>query len=531
MNEEINTIIKDWRTIDISFGLIYPNIYSIGMSSYSIRLLYSLINSYQNIACERIFLPEKLNYPATKDYKPHYTIRSIENGILPQNFDILGFSIHYENDFRNIMWLLDKCNIPLSYNKRREEIKKNEREYPLVIGGGPAVTSNPQPLSKLFDVFFIGDAEPVLEKFFQLFLNYKTNNLGFNQFLRDLIELDGLYIPHLKNKVKRQVVENLDDSLIHTYQLIPNSKSVKGSFGQSFFIEVNRGCPFQCKFCLSSHHNSPFRNRSFEKIRNIIDKAVSVFEFDKISLIGSCVSSHLDFYEICEYVLEKGKRLLIPSIRIDHLTEQLIDIFEKAGIKTLTIAPEAGSEKLRYSIGKKISDEKIFQKVQMINISEIKNIKLYFLIGLPSETEEDIEKMISMIIKFNELGFNKNSLRVSINPMIPKLNTPYQTEIDFFLEENLPILRKKFKRIKNELEHLKAVKLNIGNITNLLKTARLQTLFSLGNEDVSEILIDYYRNGATFGALRRVINQRKFSIENYLLCIKKRYSPWKLHNI
>jgi len=524
--EEVNKIIKDWRNIDISFGLIYPNTYSLGMSSYSIRLLYSLINAYQNIVCERIFLPEKLRYPANKDFHPEYSIRSLENGILPQDFDILGFSIHFENDFRNILWLLDKSNIPLLYRERKEDRKEKSLEYPLIIGGGPAVTSNPKPLSKIFDIFFIGDAEPLLENFFQLFLKYKFNNLNFNQFLDKLAEIRGLYIPSLKNNVKRLIVNNLDKSEELLYQLIPSSKDKKGAFEESFFIEINRGCPFQCKFCISSFHNSPFRNRSFENILNNINNAVTSFEFDSISLIGSCISCHPHFIDICKHIIAKKKRLLIPSIRIDHLTSNIIEILEKGKIKTITIAPETGSEKLRFYIGKEITDETIYRKITMIRESSIKNIKMYFLIGLPSETDNDIESIITMIKRINELGFNKNSLRISINPIIPKMNTPFQKEVDYYLKENLPILNERFQRIKDELGHLKSVNLKIGDINNLIKTARLQTLFSLGNEEVSEILIDYYHNGATFGALRRIFNQQQFSMDNFLLRIKRGYSPW-----
>ena len=158
-----NIIVKDWRNIDISFGLIYPNLYRIGMSSYTIRLLYYLINSNENIACERIFLPEKkIKFPASKDYSPKDILRSHENKILPEDFDILGFSIHYENDVKNILWILDKAEIPLTFEERQKSILENEVRYPLIIGGGPVVKSNPIPLSKIFDLFFVVDNTTIL---------------------------------------------------------------------------------------------------------------------------------------------------------------------------------------------------------------------------------------------------------------------------------------------------------------------------------------------------------------------------------
>ncbi|MBY8981986.1 MAG: hypothetical protein KGD57_03495, partial [Candidatus Lokiarchaeota archaeon] len=167
MKFEYNRIIKNWRDIDLSFGLIYPNIYEIGLSSYAIRFLYSFINSYDNIVCERIFLPKNKKFPASEDYQSEEVIRSIENKVLPNKFDILGFSVQFENDLRNIFWLLEKAGIPLSNKIRMEETIRNKNFYPLIIGGGPVITSNPMPLSEIFDVCFIGDAEPNITDFLE----------------------------------------------------------------------------------------------------------------------------------------------------------------------------------------------------------------------------------------------------------------------------------------------------------------------------------------------------------------------------
>jgi len=182
-----NLIIKDWRTIDYSFGLIYPNIYKIGMSSYSIRLLYHLINNYENIACERIFLPEKIKFPASKDFSSEGILRSIENKIRPQDFDILGFSIHFENDFKNVLWILDKSRIPLTFQRRQDLRNKKGENFPLIIGGGPVITSNPLPFSKIFDLFFIGDAEPNIDQFFNVFKEFKYQKISYQEFLTQVV--------------------------------------------------------------------------------------------------------------------------------------------------------------------------------------------------------------------------------------------------------------------------------------------------------------------------------------------------------
>ncbi len=521
-----NVIIKDWRNIDLSFGLVYPNTYKIGMSSYSIRLLYYLINCYDNIVCERIFLPDNITFPASKDYSSENILRSIENKVHPNEFDILGFSVQFENDFKNILWILEKAGIPLTHADRKKELDKGNVNYPIIIGGGPVITSNPMPLSKIFDFCFIGDVEMKLEDMLKTILLYKSKEIDLQELLNRIKIIEGIFVPSLNNKVNRVILENLDESPVPEFQLISKSSGVQTIFEENFFLEINRGCPFQCKFCISSFHNYPYRIRSFEDIKRAIQEGIKYSDFETISLIGPCVSSHPKFYDICEYILRKGKRLTVPSIRIEHLTSNIIKILEKSNINTITIAPESGSEKLRFSLGKKISDEQIFSVLMKVKKSKIKNVKFYFLIGLPDETEDDINNIIIFLKKVSELGFEKNTLRVNINPLIPKLNTPYEKKVDFYQEINFNSFRQKFKKIETELKHLPSIKLKFQNPKLIMNNARLQTLLSLGNEEVFNLLLNYYSNGASFGALRRAEKTLGFSVDEYLLKIKSCYSPW-----
>ncbi|MFX1312989.1 MAG: B12-binding domain-containing radical SAM protein [Promethearchaeota archaeon] len=521
------SIIKDWRKIDISFGLIFPNVYKIGMSSYSVRLLYFLINSYRHIVCERIFLPDiKIKFPATKDYISGNLIRSIENKVLPKDFDILGFSIHSENDFKNILWILDKAKIPLTAQERQDSNIKRKCIYPLIIGGGPVVTSNPLPFCKIFDLLFIGDSESNLGKFFNLFQNYKNEKYNYIDFLEKAKLIEGLFIPLLNNKVQRAILKNLDESPNPTFQLISKSSDEKPIFENNFFIEINRGCPFKCKFCTSSFHNAPFRNKSYEHIIKIIEEGIKVSNFETVSLIGSCVSSHPNFIQICEFIIDKGKRLTIPSIRVEHITPKIIEILEKGDIRTITIAPETGSEDLRYAIGKFISNERIMSVIAQIRDSNIKNIKFYFLIGLPNENENDIDAIINLLKSIDKLDFEKNTLRVNINPFIPKLNTPYEKEVDFYFEEKKSILKSKFKKLKQELNNIPSIKIKFKNYNSIINNAKLQTLISLGDHKTSSLLINYYQKGSNFGALKSAEKEIAFSFNNYLLKIKNCYSPW-----
>lgn len=524
-----NIIVKDWRNIDVSFGLIYPNIYRIGMSSYTVRLLYYLINSYDNIACERIFLPEKrIKYPASEDYLPKDILRSHENKILPKDFDILGFSLHFENDVKNILWILEKAGIPLTFEERQKSILENDVGYPLIIGGGPVVKSNPMPLSKIFDLFFIGDAEPNLKLFFKLFLTYNKNKIAFQEFLNKASQINGIFVPSFSNKVKRVILKDLDVSPIPIFQLISNPSEPRQIFEKNFFIEVNRGCPYQCKFCISSFHNAPYRNRSYENIIQAIDEGMKYTNFETISLIGSCVSSHPKFKQICKYIIDRNKRLTLPSIRIEHITPELIQILEEGNIKTITIAPESGSENLRYTLGKLISNEKIISVASQIHDSRIKNIKFYFLIGLPNETESDIHEIVDLLKLIDKIGFGFNSLRVNINPFIPKLNTPYEKEIAFYFKDKIHELNLKYKLLEKELKSLRSIRIKFKDFRTIIKNARLQTMISLGDNIVSDLLLTYYRNGANFGALKRAEKDLGFSLDDYLLKIRECYSPWQI---
>ncbi|MFX1442550.1 MAG: B12-binding domain-containing radical SAM protein [Promethearchaeota archaeon] len=523
-----NAIIKDWRNIDLSFGLIYPNVYQIGMSSYSLRLIYFIINSYNNFVCERIFLPDKIRYPASEDYSSENQLRSIENKVDPKDFDILGFSIQFENDFKNILWILEKAEIPIERKKRQEFSNNGNKLFPLIIGGGPVATSNPIPFSRFFDLFFIGDSEPNLEEVLKILLNHKNNGLSYHQFLNSIKHIEGIYIPSLNNKVKRSVLSDLDKSPIPNIQLISETSKEKKIFEQNFFIEVNRGCPYICKFCISSFHNSPFRNRSFKNITQSIENGLKYSMINKISLIGSCVSAHPKFLEICEFILKKGMKFSIPSIRIDHLNEDILKLLELNKTQTITIAPETGTENLRFALGKRISNEKIYTTVDLIRKSSIRNIKFYFLIGLPNETEEDIEILIKTLNEFSNMGFEKGALKVNINILIPKLNTPYETQIEHLTDEKINNLKFSYQRIERKLKHNPAIKLKFQKFNDLIKQARLQALISLGNMEVSSLLTNYYLEGANFGALRKAERQWDSTINDYFKNIINGYIPWKV---
>ncbi|MHA1805858.1 MAG: B12-binding domain-containing radical SAM protein [Promethearchaeota archaeon] len=521
---------KDLNRVDLIFGLTYPNIQEIGMSSHAIRLLYFMINSQENMACERVFLPDHIRYPHSRHKYYHEPVRTLEHQLLLKDLDILGFSIQFENDYRNVLWILENASCLSKKNAPFWEQKNRNERLPLIIGGGPVITSNPLPFTKFFDVFFIGDAEPSLLTFLNHYLEWNQEIITNREFLNKIKQLPGVYIPRLKNPVKRAILENLDDSPSPIPQSSFPKIERKGTFQHHYFIEVNRGCPFQCKFCLSSFHNYPFRNKSIEKIFEEIEACKKMGVFDVIAFIGSCVSAHPRFTDICKKVLNSGLSFTLPSIRIEHLTKENISLMEQVGIKTITIAPETGSEALRRSIGKNISDVMILNTIKRLRESQIRNIKFYFLIGLPNETEEDIENIISLVLQINALGFEKHALRINVNPFIPKFNTPFQFEITHLLKENIQYLLQSYQKLEKGLKKVKSIKINFKNAKNILNKARLQAFISLGDEKMGELLECYYQQGANFGALRRAEKLLGFSMDSYFLKIKKGHQPWKLYS-
>ena len=515
---------KTYRNSNVSFGLVYPNRLKVMLSSYTVRFLYNYLNFNLDVFCDRFCLPEKFVFPAQKDVNSSNALRSLEFNILPNQFDILGFSIHYENDYRNILWFLEKAGIPLSNEERSRNRQKNEDHFPFLISGGPVITSNPLPFENIFDAFFIGDSEKNLPQFLNEYNHFKKGDYNFIDLLNSMKKINGIYLPSIKNETNREILQNLDDSPIPTHQI--SKKIEKGRFENNFFVEINRGCPFKCKFCISSFHNHPFRNRSSQNIIETINKGLIDSEFEKISLIGSCTSSHPEFSKICSYIIDKGKSLSVPSIRLEHITPELIKIFEKAGIKTITIAPEAGSNFLRNELGKKFQNEDILNRSLAIRNSKIRNIKFYFLIGLPGESEKDVYEIVNIIKLISELDFPTNSLRININPFIPKFNTPYEFQTTYFIRENLDTLKSRLNVLLNDLRSIKSVRLKVQKPKELVNQARLQALISLGDGEIAKLLLEYYRLGANLGSLRRAEKTLDISTDEYFKKINSGYKPW-----
>lgn len=541
--QETNIILKKWTSDSLKIALVYPNHYA-AMAGLTIQSLYHTWNKESNIICERFFLPSQelstLNPEFNQqyqlfsnqkhgNYKPSQIppIKSIENHMLLLDFDIIAFSVCYELDFKHILWILDNSRIPLKSCERiinPSLLSQDQRQinYPIVIAGGVAIRSNPLPVIDFLDAVFIGEYEPIHDKFRNAWEISFTNPLNKDQnainqsFLTNLCKIPGFWVPSKTNydeslKIKRIFAENIDEISHPTSQIIPRFSEYEESslpFHEAFFVEINRGCPHFCNFCLTGAQNKPFRNRSLSTLKEIIQKGVNESNPKRIVLIGSSVTNHPDFTELCEFLISQNIEFSIPSVRIEGISEKNIKLLKKSGMNTITFAPETGSERLRGKMGKKISNQSILAGSKLILNSGFPFLKMYFLYGLPEENDDDIESIIDLISEILAMCKPNQKLKISLNPFIPKPHTPFEIQIHDLMDSSFSSLKSKFKKIQIAFQRNPQVKLE----TLSLEEAFLQLLFSLGDKNFSSILLDYYKS-----------NQK---IKSYVKSIKNSRNPY-----
>ncbi|MEE8401490.1 MAG: radical SAM protein [Candidatus Hydrothermarchaeaceae archaeon] len=457
---ERNVVFKDFRK-KIRVALVYPNVYSVGMSNLGFQTLYRLFNDMENVYCERFFL----------DFE-----NSLETGSRLSDFDLIAFSWQFELDALNILEILHRSGISL----RRKDREK------LVIAGGPC-TVNPYPLRDFIDVFFIGEAEANLSQFMEVFSSHE----GVEAFS----EIEGLYVSKLDNSTTRAYLKNLDD--YYPSSLVMSEKS---AFRETFLLEIQRGCQGRCNFCITGFTTRPYRERSLKKLKEIIDEGIKVNGPEKISLIGPSVSDHSKITEILEFLSEKGLEVSVPSLRADALKKNIIEPLVKTGQRSITLAPES-TERLRCLMNKNMSDEQFIDAVKIAFKAGIKNIKLYLIIGTPTETKEDIRELASFIRRLK--SGTKGKIRLSINPLVPKPHTPYQW-LDM----------EKSKTLKEKAKILKDARVPID--VKSFKEAFLQGTIALGDERLSGILEKAYFYGKGMGAFRRAFKEEKIAFDYFI---------------
>jgi len=495
--KEKGTVHKPWGG-KLSICLIYPNSYYVGMSNLGFQTIYRSLNAEDDVVCERAFLP---NPEDLKEYQQTQTpLFSLESQRPVSDFDILAFSISFENDFINILTLLELARLPM-------ESRLRSGGFPLVIAGGVAVFLNPEPLSEFFDLFVLGEAEEVMQEFLEVYRSFLTEK-SHNQkedVLRKLGRIDGIYVPAFFQvtyqedgrvetmKPEPGIPPQVKRRWIHDLDRYPTRSSLYTSdteLKEMGLVEVNRGCPRGCRFCGACFVYQPFRSRSLPALQALSEKVLR--QEHRVGLTGTAVSDYSELLPLCETILSQQGGISLSSLRVDAISPTLVQCLRASDVRTVAIAPEAGSERLRKVLKKGYTEEQILEAVKILVEHGVTQIKCYFMIGLPSETDDDVKAILQLakkirhhIVSHPRGQQQKWRVVLSMNPFIPKPATPFQ----WCPLEEVGELKRKLRIIQKGLKGEKGIEM----IHDLPKWAYVQALLSRGDRRVGKILMAAHR--------------------------------------
>lgn len=498
LSKERGTVKKDWGG-RISVALIYPNYYQVGMSNLGFQVVYGILNDNPAILSERVFLPDKEELSVYK--KTAQPLLSLESQTPLLRFDLLAFSLSFENDYPNILTILDLSRIPLMSKERGED-------YPLIIAGGVTTFMNPEPIASFIDCFLLGEGEAILKEFLHTYLDLHLPSIEKEEALRVLAEkVEGVYCPSLYN------ITYNEDGLIASFEpstpSIPSKVKVirqvpfKGplrrsriitpftEFSDTILVQLNHGCGIGCRFCAAGYVYRPPRVIEDEEVFPSMDGILS--EKVRIGLISPAVSDFPGIERLTRYILDKGGDFSLSSLRADSLTRGLIENLKASSQKTLTIALETGSDRLRRVINKKLTTEQIIETIRLITRTGFFHIKLYFMIGLPTESRDDIKAIVGLVksirhhlIKESKGRKRIGRIRLSINCFVPKPFTPFQ----WFPMDTVDSLKEKQRLLKRAF----LGEGGIGVSFDVPKWAYIQSLLSMGDRRVGQMLLSAHRN-------------------------------------
>ncbi len=509
---EINSVIKDPKQVDLRFAFCFPDVYEIGMSHLGIQILYDMFNRRDDVWCERVYSPwNDMDQELRNRGIPLFALESQDP---VKDFDFLGITLQYEMCYTNVLQVLDLSQIPLHAEDRTEA-------HPIVIDGGPCAF-NPEPLAPFFDLFYIGEGETVYDRLFDVYIENKKQGGSRREFLQKAAAVPGIYVPslydvsynadgtiasfvpndpHAPASVRRELVVDMDQVNYIEKPLIPFLKPTQ----DRVVLEIQRGCIRGCRFCQAGSIYRPLRERSLEYLKHYAKAMLESTGCDEISLSSLSSSDYTDLKGIVTFLIDqfqgKGVNISLPSLRIDAFSLDVMSKVQDVKKSSLTFAPEAGSQRLRDVINKGLTEEVILNGAKEAFLGGWNRVKLYFMLGLPTETQEDMEGIALLSEKVAETYYDipkdqrqgRVQIVASSSFFVPKPFTPFQWAPMCTAEEFLRrayLVKDTFRRMKN----FKSLKYNYHEA----ELTVLEGVLARGDRRVAPVIEAAYRGGAMF---------------------------------
>jgi radical SAM superfamily enzyme YgiQ (UPF0313 family) len=483
---ESGATLKNWGG-KLTVCLVYPNRYRVAMGNLGFQAVYALLNSFPDIVCERAFLPDPEDLAEYR--KSRTSLLSLESQRPLSDFDMVAFSVSFESDYLNIPAVFSLAGIPPLASGRTDAA-------PLVLAGGAALFLNPEPVAPFMDLIAIGEGEPLLPPLLEM--SKRGNSRA--ELLREAAGIPGVYVPSLYDveydgagAAERRSHGLAPDSVARIWETDLDRRPATSvilapgvEFADMYLVELSRGCPRGCRFCAAGFIYLPYRQREVEAVK--ADTVKGLAKRGRVGLVGAAISDYRGIGEVCRHILRNGGKVSVSSLRIDALDEEMIEMLKESGHKTVALAPEGGSQRLRDLIKKDLREDQILAACDLLIGRDILNLKLYFIVGLPTETYADLEELIALVKKIRERVIEAarrnrrlGEVILSVNPFVPKPFTPFQ----WCGMEDMKSLERKGKYLQQEVGRLSNVRL----IMESPKDAAIQALLSRGDRRLAELLL------------------------------------------
>ncbi|MGE5197819.1 MAG: TIGR03960 family B12-binding radical SAM protein [Deltaproteobacteria bacterium] len=510
IGREWNVPQKDFDKTPVKFALCFPDLYEVGMSNLGLRIIYDILNKIPDVSCERFFSPaldmENILRSRCRE------VFSLETGRIMRDFDLAGFSLGYELCYTNVLNMLDLSGIPLKSEMRGQT-------HPLIIAGGPCAL-NPEPMHGFFDLFVIGEAEEAIVQITDAYGKHKekfrSGRMSKEELLAILSNIEGVYAPALyeteyaagggiisfgpkvggiPRKVKKRFVRDLDNASFPVDWLVPYIETIHDRIS----LEIMRGCPNQCRFCQARHQYYPMRKRSADNIFNLALQAYGRSGYEEISLGGLSVSDYPGIEKVVESLIgsfkEKGVSISLPSIKPRAIVGELSPLIASIKKTGLTFAPEAASEKLRRILNKDFDIDEFFKVLEKSYLCGYNRVKLYFMTGLPLETDSDLDAIADLANRASQARRSMNLasawVNVSVNTLVPKPHTAFQ----WFKMQDLEGMQCAERYLKNKI-HNRKIEINFHNS----RMSFMEGVLSRGDRRLGEVILRAFTKGARFDA-------------------------------